>query len=537
MAKIQKPAAHTELSRIAALVHRLGLGRIKDEIRPVKGGLMHRMYRVQTEKGIYALKALNPQIMKRPEAQQNFATAEALEQVLEDHGLPIVPALHFGGKKMQEEEGHYYYFYDWNDGKITDWNTISEDQCFCVGRILGQMHAIDAKNTAPEEFDFTPIDFSALTVQAKEQGSPLADLIGSHLSVLEKAQESILSAGKSLPSMSALSDGDMDPKNVMWLEGIPSVIDLECLDYANPMRALIELSLQWAGTVTGSFRKENLKAFILGYLKEYDNGYRAYDEIYGLAYQNWVEWLEYNLSRALGAEGPDEVVLGESEVKNTLKIIDYLDQKEEAICRFLKEELPPPDPEKFDTHDGNLCYFELLFEGSLENLPTRELPEGYRIVPYQDGDREEWIRIELSAREFENFEQGEKAWERYYGGKEDTLYDRMYFVEDATGRKVATATAYYDIHGRDTSGAGWLHWVAVCREEQGKGLSKPLILYVLRRMKQLGHTWAKIPTQTTTWLACKVYYELGFRPIPKNLENSRAGWKMVEQLTGIQVNA
>ncbi|MBQ7058926.1 MAG: GNAT family N-acetyltransferase [Firmicutes bacterium] len=531
------PTAHTEQSRIEALIERLGLGKITDEIRPVTGGLMHRMYRIQTEKGVFAMKALNPQIMKRPEAKQNFAKAEELEQILEDHGLPIVPALRFDGKKMQEEEGHYYYLYDWHRGRITDWNTISEDQCFRVGQILGQMHRIDAKNVPPEEFDFAPIDFSGFLTQAKEQGSPLADLLSDHLAVLEKAQESILSAGKKLPSMSAISDGDMDPKNVMWLDGIPSVIDLECLDLANPMRALIELSLQWAGTVTGLFRKENLRAFFLGYLETYDNGYRSYEQIYGLAYQNWVEWLEYNLGRALGKEDPDEVILGESEVKNTLKIIDYLDQQEEVICRFLKEELPPVDPKKFDTHDGNLCYFEILFEGSLDNIPDYSLPEGYRFVLYQPGDKDAWIEIEKSAKEFSTEAQGEDAWKRYYENHEDILPERMFFVENASGEKVATATAFFDIHGRDTSGDGWLHWVAVRREEQGKGLSKPLITRVLKEMRKLGYTRAKIPTQTTTWLACKVYYDLGFRPVPKNLENSRAGWKMLEQLAGIQVNA
>ena len=140
-----------------------------------------------------------------------------------------------------------------------------------------------------------------------------------------------------------------------------------------------------------------------------------------------------------------------------------------------------------------------MFEGSLEHIPDYSLPEGY------------------------------------LGCRTEMLPGRMFFVEDATGQRVATATAFFDIYGRDQSGAGWLHWVAVRREEQGKGLSKPLIAAVLKRLKELGHSQVKIPTQTTTWLACKVYYDMGFRPIPKNLVSSRAGWKMLEQLAGIRV--
>lgn len=46
------------------------------------------------------------------------------------------------------------------------------------------------------------------------------------------------------------------------------------------------------------------------------------------------------------------------------------------------------------------------------------------------------------------------------------LPSRMFFIETDEGEKIATATAFYDIYGRDTSNDGWLHWVAVKREYQ-----------------------------------------------------------------------
>lgn len=50
--------------------------------------------------------------------------------------------------------------------------------------------------------------------------------------------------------------------------------------------------------------------------------------------------------------------------------------------------------------------------------------------------------------------------------------------------------------------------------------------------QNLGYSHAKIPTQTNTWLACRVYLDLGFLPIKKNLEHSYEGWKIVKELTG-----
>lgn len=185
----------------------------------------------------------------------------------------------------------------------------------------------------------------------------------------------------------------------------------------------------------------------------------------------------------------------------------------------------------FDNNDKRIKYYELLLEGSLDSISEYRLPDGYYFGFYQDGDRDAWIEIEKSAKEFSSYDEGLAAWNRYYSGRGSELHNRMVFVVNESGEKVATATAFYDINGKDKSGAGWLHWVAVKREYQGKGLSKPLITYVLNVMKTLGYTHAKIPTQTNTWLAVKVYLDLGFRPIPENAVHSYMGWRIIKTLT------
>lgn len=185
----------------------------------------------------------------------------------------------------------------------------------------------------------------------------------------------------------------------------------------------------------------------------------------------------------------------------------------------------------FDNNDKRIKYYELLLEGGLDTISEYALPADYHFEFYKDGDRDTWIEIGKSAKEFSNYGEGLDAWNRYYTGKENELYNRMVFIINEQGEKVATATAFYDIHGRDKSGASWFHWVAGKREYQGKGLSKPLIIYVLKLMKTLGYTHAKIPTQTNTWLAVKIYLDLGFKPIPENAVNSYIGWCIIKTLT------
>lgn len=186
---------------------------------------------------------------------------------------------------------------------------------------------------------------------------------------------------------------------------------------------------------------------------------------------------------------------------------------------------------QLDNHDSRIKYYELMLRGEITDMPEIPLPVGYHYEMYRPGDRDAWIEIEKSAKEFSSYEQGLDAWKRYYEGRDHELINRMVFVVNEAGEKVATATAFYDIRGIDQSGDGWLHWVAVKRDFQGRGISKPMISHVIQIMKAQGQVYAKVPTQTTTWLAVKVYLDLGFRPIEKNLINSRDGWRIVKRLT------
>ena len=111
--------------KISKLTKKCGLGEITAEIKPVSGGLMHRMYKVQTSSGVYAVKCLNPEIMKRPGVMENYRRAEKLEQVLENAGIPLAPALALDGQKMQELDGEYFYVFRWQEGRITDWQNIT----------------------------------------------------------------------------------------------------------------------------------------------------------------------------------------------------------------------------------------------------------------------------------------------------------------------------------------------------------------------------------------------------------------------------
>ena len=90
----------------------------------------------------------------------------------------------------------------------------------------------------------------------------------------------------------------------------------------------------------------------------------------------------------------------------------------------------------FDNHDARIRYYELLLQrDTLCDIPEYELPKGYRFVYYQDGDLEDWIAIEQSAKEFDSREEGHSAWGRFYAGREEELSSRMVLSRIWRGRK------------------------------------------------------------------------------------------------------
>ena len=321
------------------LFKELGLGNVTLPIENVSGGFMHRMYKVTTcgtvNARCFAVKHLNPEIMKRPQAKLNYARAEKLEEILEKAGLPIVPALVFDNKKMQELDGNYFYVFDWHDAKVTDWNNITEEQCFLAGEVLGRIHAIDfdseevgAEHGAPE---LSQIDWEKYVNQARESKSEIAFLLQENLELLDYAQNQVNEARQNLPDIIRISDEDMDPKNVMWENSNPLVIDLECLDYGNPASHVLQLALQWSGITTCNLKRNLVRSFFAGYQKVYDNGFHDYSKIFGLAYA-WIEWLEYNIQRALGACADEaERQMGVEQVVQTINRIKYLCEKEDDI--------------------------------------------------------------------------------------------------------------------------------------------------------------------------------------------------------------
>lgn len=302
-----------------ALCQQLNLGALTAEPTRLTGGLMHKMYRVATTSGVYAVKCLNPQVMARAEAHANFAAAERLEGVLEHTDLPILPALTIGGRKMQEVDGAFFYIFPFFDGKALQERDITPAHCDIVGRLLAKLHAV--KKTP------VPVQQERLTLAWDE-----FDLSDEDKTVLTEMQEN--ANGATLPSRSVICHNDMDPKNVLWHGMDCRIIDLECLGYGSPYQELLETALCWAGYESGAVDWARFAALVKAYAGAGGDLKADWESVYH-ANCGRLGWLHYNLQRAKDSDAPT-AALGQREVEKTLTCIRGYRHIKETLIKTME---------------------------------------------------------------------------------------------------------------------------------------------------------------------------------------------------------
>ena len=308
-----------------ALCEQLNLGALVEEPMRLYGGLMHKMYRIATESGVYAVKCLNPHVMARPTAAANFAAAEELECKLEQTDLPILPALAIGGRKMQEVNGAYCYLFPYFEGKALTEGDITTDHCAIVGGLLAKLHSVERK-TAPAERDLPDLHWDGFGLSDED------------VALLWLAQRMANKAV--LPPLLTLCHNDMDPKNVLWNGMDCRIIDLECLGYGSPYLELLETALCWAGYESGEVDLDRFTAFVGAYATAGGDLSADWAAVYA-ANCGRLEWLHYNLQRANGSEGEDAIAPGKAEVAKTLACIrGYAKMKEKIVSVMERFRLP-----------------------------------------------------------------------------------------------------------------------------------------------------------------------------------------------------
>ena len=328
------------MEKITELCMNYDLGKLIEEPKLVTGGLMHKMYHVRTDRGEYAIKWLNPDIMRRPEALTNMIHSELVSNAL-SNVIPLVAAKTFHGKNIIEMDGSFFVVFDWLDGQSVFVPDISEYHCEQIGKILGKIHAAHITvDTMAEDNDIRDeYDWNLLMEKAKECNTEVYSVLQENLADMMRWDRDVVTGLHEASLDQVISHRDLDPKNVMWKKDEPYIIDWEAAGYVNPFQELIEVLNYWIPDETGKYDKAKFDVLMQSYTENNTIHNVNWDVILNCSFDGMLGWLEYNLKRALGIEGTgmDDQQEGIRQTKATIYVLKKYENQIEQLKVWLEE--------------------------------------------------------------------------------------------------------------------------------------------------------------------------------------------------------
>lgn len=181
---------------------------------------------------------------------------------------------------------------------------------------------------------------------------------------------------------------------------------------------------------------------------------------------------------------------------------------------------------KLKNIDKKIKYYDLIMVRDLKNIKECDLPNGLSYSFWNnDNCKQDWINIHIATGEFNSVDkEAEPIFNDFYNEFYSQLCSRCVFIENDKGEKIATAT----ISPANEYGYKCvIDWFAISPKAQGLKLSKLLLSKVLLIAKNLGYKKVLLHTQTTTWLAVKIYLDYGFKPFKTE---GNKGWNILQTI-------
>jgi aminoglycoside phosphotransferase (APT) family kinase protein len=314
---------------LIALCDRFRLGAPIAEPLPVTGCLMHRLWHITTTQGDFAVKQLNPGIMRQPGIRDRHRLTVRIAAAMAEHGvLAVTPLLH-AGLSVQKIGSVYVQVFAWVEGTILPPGPSTPEQARLIGAALDKMHTLHLDIPGielPTWRIFRDDDWVLLSRRGSQRQLPWAESLRDMVRDIRWWSLLAQQANKRLWAHLALSHCDLDQKNVLWQDASAfAIVDWDAAGLINPTIDLASTALAWSGQTVGEPSEATFRALIEGYRSAGgapgDNASDALQSCLG----NWLEWLEVNLQRSLKDEiTPEEQALANGEVFKTLTTLQTL---------------------------------------------------------------------------------------------------------------------------------------------------------------------------------------------------------------------
>lgn len=312
---------------------------MRGPVTRVPGGFHHSMWRLETEGGCFAVKqfASDMDMLDAATAAQINAT-EVTACEFSRHGIPALSSLHVERQHLQLLDGAGYLVYPWTTATACHRNGIEEHHAVVVATTLARMHRCDID--VPELQDVPSFPVTAervirLVQLARQRNVRYSDILQDRLEDILRIVASHAPALARLEAHRVVSHGDLDHKNVLWdAAGEPLLIDWESARRLNPTYELLLEALDWGG-ITANFDSRPFTTILQAYVDAGGLIVEAMIPAVADAIQGaWVNWLLYNVGRAVGLDDTRQRAIGSSQVDLVLSALLRMEKQADRLTEI-----------------------------------------------------------------------------------------------------------------------------------------------------------------------------------------------------------
>ncbi len=305
----------------------------------VLGGFHHCMWRLDTPAGRFAAKQLASDMdMENPAVVAQVNATEVTACEFSRQGIPALHALHRDKTHLQLLDGFGYLVYPWTDARACRRNRIEEHHAVIVARTLAQMHRSDIQ--VPELGDVPSFPVTAertvdLVSLARQRNVRYSDILEDRLEDILLIVSRHAPALERLAERQVISHGDLDHKNVLWdATGAPLLIDWESARRLNPTYELLLEALDWGG-ITAHFDAKVFTTILRAYVDAGGAIAEAMIPACSDAIQGaWVNWLLYNVGRAVGIKDTRQRAIGSSQIDLVLSALLRMEKQRDRLTEI-----------------------------------------------------------------------------------------------------------------------------------------------------------------------------------------------------------
>lgn len=321
---------------IIEICKKYNLGNQLEPTTPVTGGLIHKTWKIKTDKGQYAIKELDMKILSQPTALEAFELSEVVANKFLQTNVPAIVSLSIDGKHVLSISDSYIMVFNWIEGFTLSTQASSIEQARGIGIAIGNIHKANINEPSvqvglPQIFGDS--HWQELIVKVKTILPEYSDLL-ENIPTWNQNGNGIIDIVK---SNLVVTHGDIDQKNVIWTdEATPNIIDWEGVSKTNPGLEIIDAALNWGGLVSGKINTDSMKAVIEGYKSAGCEISESTDGLLSACIIKWLPWLEFNMRRVLeSSEGSELYKLSITQIKLTLKSIDLISKNKSSWKELL----------------------------------------------------------------------------------------------------------------------------------------------------------------------------------------------------------